>query len=492
MDLYLFNSLTNSLGKFDHDKSVPIKWYTCGPTIYSSAHLGHARTFTSFNIIRRILTYLGYTIIYVMNITDIDDKIINKVKALNNDVMNRDIYMQFISKMETEFFNDMDKLNVLRPTVVTRVTEYIDKIIKYIEQMESNGLTYVVNGTVYIDSQIYLNKGYDWDIFHRASDTDYTECDFVDEKKHKRDFSLWKASKPGEINFPSPWGLGRPSWHIECSVMSENIFGKEIHIHSGGVDLIYPHHANEIIQSIAHQNCNKNPIQYFLHSGHLNINGEKMAKSLNNFITIDDFLTHHTARQLRLLFLLHKWDKFMDFTDDVVTEIKTIEKKITTFYANVAYLNRTFKNVNSYGENDQQYLTLVIQMKKDILVALYNNMDTRTMMLIILEMINKTFKYVTGDYNLSFVNDMVNHMTEILNVVGVTFNNIDMIDNSDKYIDIIVSMREEVRKIIKSNTLIPKTVTKDLFTLLDQVRDVQLKPNGIMIEDGDKPKWTKI
>lgn len=495
--MYLFNSITNALEKFEHDKSIPIKWYTCGPTIYSSAHLGHARTFISFDIIRRVLTYLGYNIIYVMNITDIDDKIINKVKELCLGSIDTHIYMDFVAKMELEFWSDMDKLNNIRPTITTRVTDYINKIIQYIEKMEENSLTYCVNGTVYIDSQKYLEKGYNYDIFHRSVISDYTECEFSSEKKNNSDFSLWKAAKSGEIKFESKWGEGRPSWHIECSVMSHDILGHSIDIHSGGIDLIYPHHNNEIIQTIAHGDCNDMPIKYFLHSGHLNINGDKMAKSLNNFITIDNFLKNvGTARQLRLLFLLHTWNKPMDFTDDVLNEIKSIEKRIVDFYSNMEHMIRVGeKTISKYSSNDNEYLEYIIKIKSEIETALLNNIDTRTVINIILNVIGRTYKYIENDYNVTFISDIVKYLTTILDIFGVTFlsNNVD--NESDKFIDIIVDFRDDVRTVIKNNIKdIPKTVTSDIFRVLDDVRDTKLKDNGIFIEDfstDKKNKWTK-
>ncbi len=500
MSMLLFNSITNELEQFEHDKNLPVKFYTCGPTIYSSAHLGHARTFISFDIIRRVLTHFGYNIIYVMNITDIDDKIIDKVKELsgNNEDMDINTYMKFISNMETEFWTDMDKLNNIRPTIVTRVTEYIDKIKIYIEKMEENGLTYCVNNTVYIDSEKYLEKGYNWDIFGRVVSNGYTECEFVDEKKNKADFSLWKAAKKGEIKFDSKWGYGRPSWHIECSVMSNDILGNNIDIHGGGIDLIYPHHNNEIIQSMAHENCNKMPIKYFLHSGHLNINGEKMAKSMGNFITIDKFLENcGTTRQLRLLFLLHQWNKPMDFNDEVLIEVRIIEKRIVDFYANIQHFTRIGQKImTNYTQDDNEYLNSIIEMKNEINSALLSNIDTRTTILAILNAIAKTYKYTENTYNLTLINDMINHISKIFDIFGFNFLVSDTKDStSDKFVDIIVDFREEIRSSIKKNIKeIPKTVSSDIFKILDDVRDNKLKPNGIIIEDlgvGKKNKWTK-
>lgn len=500
MQFHLVNSLTGNLEIFNHDKSKPIKWYTCGPTIYSSAHLGHARTFVSFDIIRRVLIYLGYDIIYVMNITDIDDKIINKVKELSiNKEVNNEIYAKFISGMETEFWEDMDKLNIIRPTVVTRVTEYIEKIKKYIEKMEENGLTYLINGTVYINSQKYLEKGYNWDIFNRSVVSEYTECEFSGEKKNNADFSLWKASKTGEIKFESKWGYGRPSWHIECSAMSNDILGDSMDIHSGGIDLIYPHHNNEIIQSIAHKNINDTSIKYFLHSGHLNINGEKMAKSMGNFITINKFLENcGTSRQLRLLFLLHSWNKPMDFTDDTISEANITEKRILDFYANMDFILRTGNKINTkYSDNDKEYLEFIIKMKNDIHNALLQNIDTRIVIQIILNAINITYKYTETDHNTSLINTLIDHITKIFSMVGLEFtvNKSDSIA-SDNLVDIIVDFREDIRINIKKNIKdIPKSVTSDIFKILDDVRDNKLKSSGIIIEDtgiGKKNKWKHI
>jgi cysteinyl-tRNA synthetase len=487
------------LEKFEHDKLQPVKWYTCGPTIYSSAHLGHARTFISFDIVRRVMTYLGYNIVYVMNITDIDDKIINKVKELSPDAQcDNDVYMNFIKKMEAEFWTDMDRLGNLRPTVVTRVTEYIDKIKEYIEVMESNGLTYTANGTVYINSKQYVEHGYTWDIFNRCSTTEYTECEFSAEKKNPMDFSLWKASKPGEIKFASKWGDGRPSWHIECSAMSSDILGKTIDIHSGGIDLIYPHHANEIIQSISHENCNDLPIKCFLHSGHLNINGEKMAKSLGNFVTINNFLENvGTSRQLRLLFALHTWNKPMDFTDDVINEIKQIEKRIVDFYANIEYLIRSGnKVVTTYGTSCVEYMEFIIKTKQQIEIALMSNIDTKTVINIILNAISTTYKYVENSHNITLVMDIVKHITMIFDVLGISFLAVDKHDyDTDKFIDIVVDFRDDIRKITRENIkVIPKPVSGEIFKALDDVRDNKLKPLGVIIEDfgfGKKNKWTK-
>lgn len=500
MDLFILNSLTGKLEKFNHDKNIPIKWYTCGPTIYDSAHLGHARTFISFDVIRRVLTYLGYNIIYVMNITDIDDKIINKVKQLspNNEVDN-DIYYKFIKEMEADFWKDMDNINILRPTVVTRVTEYIDKIKGYIEKIEDNGLSYISNGTVYIDSNKYIENGFSWDSFGRVASTDYTVCEFSSEKKNNSDFALWKASKQGELKFDSKWGAGRPGWHIECSAMSQNILGDTFDIHSGGIDLIHPHHNNEIIQSIAFNNNNTMPIKTFLHSGHLNINGEKMAKSLGNFITIKKYLENYNARQLRLLFLIHSWNKPMDFTQNIIDEVNIIEKRFIDFYANMEHIKRTNNNnVSTLSIDDMEYLDNFIKLKKDVIELLLQNIDTKNVIRLILDMVQITYKYTNDNLNLNInlVDSFMDYLNEILNVFGLDFtikNNKN--DDTDIYIDMLVDFRKNIRDIVKENAKnIPKDTIIKLFNQLDDVRDNGLKSLGIVIEDlsSNKKKWKRI
>jgi len=502
MELLLYNSLTGKLEKFLHDKSKPIKWYTCGPTVYSSAHLGHARTFISFDVIRRVLTYLGYTINYVMNITDIDDKIINKVKELSgNNEVDTDIYMQFIAKMELEFWNDMDKLNVMRPNVVTRVTEYIERMKKFAEKIEQNGLAYVSNGTLYVDSEKYMKHGLTWDLFDRNiinDHNDHTENEFSAEKKNKPDFALWKASKPGEIKFESKWGFGRPAWHLECSVMSNDIHGEVIDIHSGGIDLLYPHHNNEMIQSMAFNPHNTTPIKMFLHSGHLNINGEKMSKSLKNFITINDFINNVGSGQLlRILFLIHSWNKPMDFTDGTVNEAKLIEKRLIDFYTNIEHILRTGKKtITQYNEKDNQFLEQLVKLKGNVNYLLLKNIDTKNIMMVLLEMITEIYKYTESDYNTILVQNSFDFISTILNVFGLDFTIQNTNTNADKFIDLLVNFREDVRITIKKNIKeIPKNVVTEIFKVLDDLRDNKLKDEGIMIEDnvkGQTVKWKKI
>ncbi|NXI14495.1 SYCM protein, partial [Irena cyanogastra] len=271
-------------------------WYSCGPTVYDHAHLGHACSYVRFDIIRRIMTrFFGIEVIMVMGITDIDDKIIKRANEMNiSPVALARIY-------EADFKEDMAALKVLPPTVYMRVTDNIPQIISFIKTIISSGQAYATSqGNVYFDVKSW-GKRYG---VLTAINPD-TQDEAVDsDKRHGKDFALWKAAKPQELSWNSPWGKGRPGWHIECSTISSAVFGKQLDIHTGGIDLAFPHHENEIAQCEAYHQCEQWG-NYFLHSGHLHVKGsqEKMSKSLKNYIRIKDFLKRCSSDQFRMFCL---------------------------------------------------------------------------------------------------------------------------------------------------------------------------------------------
>mmetsp|Transcript_4072 Transcript_4072/g.14391 ORF Transcript_4072/g.14391 Transcript_4072/m.14391 type:complete len:863 (+) Transcript_4072:79-2667(+) len=389
--LMMYNSITDSKVEFVPAEGRKVSWYICGPTVYDSSHIGHARNYVSFDVLRRVVSdYFGYNVTYAMNITDLDDKIIirthfnrlrrlyetanglaaslpaeakeelaNAKKHINANLKDivelertatalvsavtvtledeeaaraagasdafvtefygqfdiQEAYLELAKFYEKDFFEDMDLLNVRRPDVVTRVSEYVSEIVQYVEKIIDNGFAYPANGSVYFDMKAFTEAGFGYrktsphiDASEVAALLRDGEGDLAAElgKKRQQDFALWKALKPGEPVWPSPWGEGRPGWHIECSAMASNILGEKVDINCGGVDLRFPHHDNQLAQSEAHYGC-KQWVNYFLHTGHLHINGLKMSKSLKNFITIKKSLEVYTARQMRLLFLTHKY-----------------------------------------------------------------------------------------------------------------------------------------------------------------------------------------
>lgn len=309
MSLTIYNSITRTKETFAPLSPGRVKMYVCGPTVYDSSHIGHARSVIVFDVIYRYLTHLGYEVAYVRNFTDIDDKIIQRAAELG---------MSTTELAETyirEFHRDMDALNVLRPTHEPRATAYISQIIGIIEALVQKGVAYRADGDVFF--AVTRFEGYGRLSGRKLEDMAAGARVEVDARKHNPfDFVLWKAGKPGEPEWDSPWGKGRPGWHIECSAMSRELLGERLDIHGGGKDLIFPHHENEIAQSEAA--FGQTFVKYWMHNGFVNINHEKMSKSLGNFLLIKDILKICHPEALRLFLLSHHYRSPVDFSDESI------------------------------------------------------------------------------------------------------------------------------------------------------------------------------
>mmetsp|Transcript_51864 Transcript_51864/g.133990 ORF Transcript_51864/g.133990 Transcript_51864/m.133990 type:complete len:868 (-) Transcript_51864:71-2674(-) len=484
--LQVANSLTGAKETFRPLNGKKVVWYTCGPTVYDVAHMGHARAYLTFDILRRIMSnYLGYDVKYHINITDIDDKIIlrsrqnklfddfrkeaakmklaelqaaaeaalsmgeeklkNKAPAapgkdasakdtLEYETLKqehalkmgqhvalakkveealaagradavldagRDVFMTKLDKerghtvtdhsifdaharkYEDSYFNDMDSLGVLRPDVVTRITTYMDgRVQKYIERLEELGVAYGSLGSVYFDIDAFQKLGYHYRKLVPAMCASAKEMEEGEgalaaddaEKRNPNDFALWKKSKPGEPAWESKWGPGRPGWHIECSVMACDINGDHLDIHAGGEDLKFPHHDNEMAQSEAYLQRSQ-WVNYFWHAGHLHIEGLKMSKSLKNFITIGQALEMHSARQLRLMFLLQAWDKGMNYSDQAIDMAKAEERKMKHFLGSLGFWSRQ-PNGQQPGDREANLEASVASTKDAIHAAILDNFST--------------------------------------------------------------------------------------------------------------------
>ena len=516
-----------------------INWYNCGPTIYNRSHLGHARTFIIFDAMRKYYE-TKYQVTYAMNITDIDDKIVNKIimnKMINiihqieNDYdckldniktfddiktwllteqkyinINKnnlkpsyEEYKEFIMTMETLFWNDMDRIGVMRPDFVVRVSDCIPSIIDYIQKIIDNKYAYVSNGSVYFDSKRFINAGYTFTpSYINLENSKSIKSNHNKDKQSHHDFALWKTEKDLDIGFDSPWGKGRPGWHVECSTMIYNIFNDKLDIHSGGIDLSFPHHNNEAIQTIAYFDEHKGvPTQYH-YTGHLHIKSDKMSQSKGNMITIDEFLTiYGTARQLRLLFFSHNWKTVMDFTFSDLDETKNIDTMFNAYFRYIDNVKRNKQfNINkqSYDDDDICYINKLSHYKNQLHNALDDDFDTKLVILTIRDMIHDTYIYTdTFNNNYSGVlvlrySNVIQKYMDILNLdYKIDINN--EITHIEHYIETIIDIRDDIRNTVKKIQDIE--LKKILFNITDDIRDNKLRKLNICLEDqkNQKIKW---
>ena len=326
MPLRLYNTLTAEKELFVPRQPGKVGMYVCGVTVYDYCHIGHARAGIVFDMIYRYLRFSGYDVVYVRNHTDIDDKIINRANQEGTD------YRTIADRYIAAFDQDMDRLGLLRPTFEPKATDHIDDIISMIETLISKGNAYPVDGDVYFAVQSFPDylklSGRNLDEMQAGARVDPDE-----RKRNPMDFALWKGSKPGEPWWESPWGKGRPGWHIECSAMGSRLLGPSFDIHGGGKDLIFPHHENEIAQSEAANGCRY--VSYWLHNGFVNINSEKMSKSLGNFFTIREVLELFDPETLRFFILQAHYRSPLDYSDQNLHEARAA---LTRIYEALAQL----------------------------------------------------------------------------------------------------------------------------------------------------------
>ncbi|MGX3065958.1 cysteine--tRNA ligase [Ursidibacter arcticus] len=320
--LKIYNTLKREKEEFKPIKPNQVGMYVCGVTVYDLCHFGHGRTFVSFDVIVRYLRYLGYNVRYVRNITDVDDKIIKRALE-NNETCD-----QLVDKMVAEMYRDFDALNILRPDVEPRATQHIPEIIQMVQTLIEKGYAYVAqDGDVMFQVDQFKNYG----VLSRQNLEQLQAGARVEIKSVKRnpmDFVLWKMSKENEPSWDSPWGKGRPGWHIECSAMNSKELGNHFDIHGGGSDLMFPHHENEIAQSCcAHGD---DYVNYWLHTGMLMINKEKMSKSLNNFFTIRDILNKYDSESVRYFFLTAQYRSLLDYSEENINLARSALERLYT------------------------------------------------------------------------------------------------------------------------------------------------------------------
>ena len=493
--------------------------------------MGHARTYLGFDIIRRILqSHFNYNVTLCMNITDLDDKIIQR--ANENNISCDELSKKF----EAEFHEDMEMLGVATPNVLTRVTEYMDEIVEYIDDIIKKGLAYSSNGSVYFNVAAFdATEGMAYcklapeqinNAELLAEGEGKLTQDFVGDKLSPRDFALWKKSKEGEPSWKSPWGDGRPGWHIECSVMASDVFAQmsggkaasdvakcascadmcRMDIHSGGIDLKFPHHDNEMAQAEAHSGC-KQWVNYFVHAGHLHLKGVKMSKSLKNFITIRQALENNTARQIRLCFLLHKYNAPMDYGDNTMSHAISIEKIFTEFFHNVKAILREGKitDVQRWDTSARNLQLAIDKVTKAVDDALKDDFDTPASISALADLVKSTNLYLEECVIAKRlpINLVIHNAAKLVTNIFKTFGLIpetsgvaigfpvggDGDSGEEKLtplLDALINFRSSVRDKARANDL------SGVLNECDAFRDDSLPPLGIRLEDkaGGKSVWT--
>lgn len=462
----LFNTMTRAKEEFKTLEEGKVKMYVCGPTVYNYIHVGNARPFIIFDTLRRYLEYRGYDVTYVQNFTDVDDKIIKRGHEEN--IAPEEVAKKYIE----EYFVDADGLGVKRATVHPQVTENIEEIIEFVKELEEKGYAYAVNGDVYFDTQKFNGYGKLSGIKQEELEAG-SRIEVNDQKRHPMDFVLWKAKKEGEPGWMSPWGEGRPGWHIECSVMSRRYLGDTIDIHAGGQDLKFPHHENEIAQSEARSG--KSFSNYWMHNEYININNEKMSKSKGNFFTVRDISKLYDLEIVRFFMLSTHYRNPINFSDEILNQSKAGLERLYNAKERLEFI---ISKLSDDAENDEE-LKLEEELnsfRQRFIEAMDDDLNTADAVSIIFELAKFMNSNVNENSTKEFANKVLaefNELTSVLNVVNKKQE--DMLD-------------EEVEKLIEARTNAKKN--KD-FKLADQIRD-ELLEKGIVLEDTRQGvKWRR-
>ncbi|MGI6684289.1 MAG: cysteine--tRNA ligase [Bacillota bacterium] len=482
MSVKIFNSLTKNKEDLITREPGKVFMYVCGPTTYNFIHLGNARPIVVFDTVRRYLKYRGYDVTYVQNFTDVDDKIINRAREEG------ETPQKLAEKYIDAYFQDADALHVLRADVHPKVTEHMNEIISMVQGIIEKGLAYEVNGNVYFDVRKFSGYG-------RLSGRDLDEMKSgarvdVDEEKHDPlDFALWKAAKPGEPSWQSPWGKGRPGWHIECSAMSLKYLGAGFDIHGGGADLIFPHHENEIAQTEAY--TGQPFVRYWLHNGFITVNEEKMSKSLGNFFLVRDILAKFSPDVVRFYLLSTHYRSPLDFDDQKLhVAEKGLERIRTSLRLAESTLTACEKSEGQgQAESPEEFAQKIDRIKADFISAMDDDFNTSLALAAVFDFCREVNSFINdpsfqpGKGAVPYLNKILGIFDEFHSVLGMLKPHKEegIIDQGmeDKLMEIIINIRQEARK------------KKDWATA-DAIRD-QLKQTGILLEDTPHGvRWKKI
>ncbi|APQ73711.1 cysteine--tRNA ligase [Clostridium botulinum] len=463
----VYNTLTNKKEEFLTLVPGEVKMYVCGPTVYNFFHIGNARTFVVFDTIRRYLEYRGYKVKFIQNFTDIDDKMIKRANEEGSTV--KELGDRFIK----EYYKDADDLNIERATKNPRATEFMEEIIKFVSDLIEKGYAYEIDGDVYFSTKKFNSYG-------KLSGQNLEELQLgarinVDErKKDPMDFAIWKSQKPGEPAWESPWGMGRPGWHIECSCMAYNLLGETIDIHAGGSDLSFPHHENEIAQSEAR--TGKQFAKYWLHSAFVNVNNQKMSKSLNNFFTAREILEKYDADVLRMFMLSGHYRTQINFSMELLDSTKAALDRLYNSINNLENLLDEVKN-EELRDEELEYKNELQKYKEKYIEKMDDDFNTADAISIIFDLIRDVNTNVTIESSKELVKYTLDLIRELGSPLGI-------LQESTK-----ASLEEEIEKLIEERQ---KARKEKNWALADKIRD-NLKERGIVLEDTPQGvRWKQI
>lgn len=447
--------MTRKKEVFEPIEPNKVKMYVCGPTVYNYIHIGNARPAIVFDTIRRYLEFRGYEVQYVSNFTDVDDKLIKAARELGEDVPT--IADRFIKA----YFEDISALGCKKANVHPRVTENIDIIIEFIEKLIEKGYAYEVDGDVYYKTRKFAEYG---KLSHQSIDElrAGARIEVGEKKNDPLDFALWKAAKEGEIAWDSPWGKGRPGWHIECSAMARKYLGDTIDIHAGGQDLTFPHHENEIAQSEAL--TGKTFAKYWLHNGYININNEKMSKSLGNFVLVHDIIKQIDPQVLRFFMLSVHYRHPINYSEELLESTKNGLERLKTSYLNLQHRLASSSNLT---DDDEQWLNKIKEYRNAFIREMDDDFNTANAIAVLFELSKQANLYLL-EKNTSekVIQAFLNEFEQLFDVLGITLKEEQLLDEE---IEELIQKRNEARK-------------NRNFALADQIRD-ELKAKNIILED---------
>ena len=458
----IFNTLTRQKEELKTIEPNTVKIYACGPTVYNFIHIGNARPLCVFDVLRRYLEYRGLKVDFVQNFTDVDDKIIRRA---NEEGIS---FSEVAEKYIQEYWTDAQGLNIRKATVHPRATENIDEIISIISTLIEKSYAYEVQGDVYFSPAKFEEYG---KLSHQPLEEleAGARINIGELKKDPMDFALWKAAKPGEPSWKSPWGEGRPGWHIECSAMARRYLGQTIDIHCGGQDLIFPHHENEIAQS---ECCNGVPFaHYWMHNGYINVDNVKMSKSLGNFFTVRDVAEKYGYEPIRYLMISSQYRSPINYSVQIIEQCKA---SLARLYNCAEALDFAFGNAAD-GAADEALLGRLAKHREDFITAMDDDLNTANGLACIFELVSDINKDVLGaDASKQTIAAARSLFHELCDVLGLLYNKMD--NSLDAEVERLIEERSQARK-------------EKNWARADEIRD-ELKSRGIVIEDTPQGvKW---